>query len=188
MIQVQQTELMMKLLTNERIEDKIKTQVAEVMDDKTERDARCNNIIMFNIPESEEEDSEKASKEDIDQVKKAIQFVTPEVNTTMLSKQKVYRLGKPRKPTDDIPNPKPRPVKVVLEDPNHRTLLVTNSRKLKNYEVKKVGITEDKTKNQREQERTQKENKEKLASADQSGQSLSGTGDTAKADVPEKKQ
>lgn len=153
---------MLKLLKNEeRLEDRIKTQVSEVMEDKTEKEARMNNVIMFNIPEGDQTDKEKASKEDIEQVKKVVKFVSQDVNTNNLNKEKVFRLGKPRVPTPENPNPKPRPLKVILEDPAHKKKLVANSRKLLDYNLKKVGISEDKPWKEREELRAQRELKNK---------------------------
>lgn len=157
--QKQQNEMILSLLKNEgRLEEKIKVQVSEVLDEKTEKDARQNSIIVFNIPEGDEGNPDKAASEDIEKLKGVFNYVAPEVPVDSLTKPNIIRLGKPRVPTTEHPIPKPRPIKITLKDPSHRVTLVNNSRKLKNYApLQKIGITGDKTKNEREADKKAKE-------------------------------
>ena len=134
----------------ERILDKsIKRSVEEVYDDRKQKDDRQKNVIFFN--QQENEDSADGKKKDLDNVKKVIKFVCPDLNTDALSEKHVSRLGD-RKESSAGNLPKPRPIKITFEDPTYRESLLKNARKLKDSPHKHIGISADKTKKEREAE------------------------------------
>ena len=128
------------------VEDRIKGNVSEVLEAQKEKEDRKNNIILFNIPEHE--DSERGNKWDRRSAANVCDFVVPDINHEI----KIERLGVRRKPTPDIPSPKPRPIKVFLKDSNVRDRILKNARRLKNSAHQHVGISADKTKQERDRD------------------------------------
>jgi hypothetical protein len=118
----QQNQIILDLLRKEQsIEEKIKVQVTEALDSQKEKEVRQNNIVLFNVPECDEKGQEKASKHDQAEITKILSLVYPDLDQATIIEQNVSRLGRRREPSDSVPNPKPRPVKVVLDDSACRT-------------------------------------------------------------------
>ena len=138
-----------------KTDDSIKVQISEAFGDQKDKDERNNNIILYNIPESDPKVSSTQSEvEDIQNVKNVMNFVSPTIDSSNLNGKTVIRLGPIRVPNDQYPNPKPTPIKVVLQNPSEVGVLRRNARKLKNNEgLNHVGIAADKTWKERVEER-----------------------------------
>ena len=132
-----------------KIEKSIKIGVSEVLEDRRHKEDRRNNLIFFNMQEGT--DNDEGKKSDIENVKKVISFVCPDINTDTLSTQNMFRLGTRKDNTPNGPS-RPRPIKITFGDPKPRDFLLKNARKLKDSLHKHVGISADKTKKEREEE------------------------------------
>ena len=126
-------------------DQQIRTHVTEYLDDQRERDEKKNDIIMFNVPESDDIDEKEAQNNDVEKVKEILTEVHPNVEELDISVSNVCRLGRNKHPI------KNRPVKVTLKDNSSKGRIFANSWKLKNIEeYKKVGISSNKTKKEME--------------------------------------
>ena len=154
-LQQQNKEIVEYMKKNSKTEDSIKVHVSEAIDDQKDRDERKQNIILYNIPESDSKsNTAQAELEDIQNVKNVFQFVCPSMDNSNLSGKTVTRCGTKRVPSQDYPDPRPRPIKIVLQGPSDVRLLRKNARKLKDNEgLSHVGISEDKTWKEREEDR-----------------------------------
>jgi hypothetical protein len=151
----QQNQIILDLLRKEQsIEEKIKVQVTEALDSQKEKEVRQNNTVLFNVPECDEKGQGKASKHDQAEITKILSLVYPDLDQATIIEQNVSRLGRRREPSDSVPNPKPRPVKVVLDDSACRSNILRKAWRLKDSETyKKVGIAGDKTLEERKAEK-----------------------------------
>ena len=126
-------------------DQQIRTHVTEYLDDQREKDEKKNNMIMFNVAESDDLDEKVAHETDVERVKEVLAVVHPNVDELELSVKNVIRLGRNKHPI------KNRPVKVILKDNRDKGIIFANSWKLRNCEeFQKVGITSDKTKKEME--------------------------------------
>ena len=141
--------------TSSKTNDSVKTLVAEAIGDERARGERENNVIMYNVPESDPKANDAlAEAEVIQNVTNVITFVEKSIDTSSLNGKTVMRLGPKRVPSEDNPHPKPRPVKVIFRNSIEAGLIKKNARKLKFSDgLKHVGISADKTWKEREEER-----------------------------------
>ena len=138
-----QTQIMSQLLqkgtgsSTESSETSVKATVSEVLDEQRERDEKKDNIIIFNIPESQSDD------DDVAHVREVITHVCPGSDTEQLAKSVVSRIGTKK----DDPSARPRPIKVTITHFELRQKLLRGAKKLKSFtRFQKVGLTHDKTK------------------------------------------
>ena len=138
-----------------KADDGIKQHVTEVVKNQKEKDERKYNLILYNIPESDPKVTlAQAELEDVQNVKNIFKFVCPSVDNSGLLSKSVTRCGSKRVPNAEFPNPKPRPIKVVLQSPSEAALIRKNARKLKDNDgLNHVGISEDKPYNERVEDR-----------------------------------
>ena len=89
-------------------------------------------------------------------VKELLTFVNPDIDTDSLSCENVTRMGFKKPANDDH---KPRPIKIVFDDPDTKWQFIKNAKKLSGSEsFKKVGLSLDKTtKERQEDEKLRKE-------------------------------
>ena len=150
----QNAEILQSMKREKMVEERIKVNVTEVLEAQKEKEDRKNNLILFNIPENVEND--EGRELDRRSAAKVCNFVAPDSNNPVhsISRQgiKIERLGERRKATAAIPSPKPRPIKVYVEDPTVREKVLKNARRLKNSALQYVGISADKTKQEREKD------------------------------------
>ena len=139
------------------IENTIKTQVNQTLDELKDRDERKNNIMIFNIKESAKTEITEELKEDLHSVIQIIKHTNPELNdslTNQLSENNIQRLGKKKPTTTDDISTKPRPIKLTLPNEASKFKILKKSYKLKSYqENNKVGLKLDLTKQQQIEER-----------------------------------
>ena len=150
-----QIQMVIEMLTNEgRLEKKIKLQVSEILENQSEKEEKKNNLVMFNIPETDTDDEEKSAEEDLKKVKSVLHFVNPEVEVTSLVKAQVIRCGKKR----NGPGVKPRTIKVLFSDSSSKGKFLRNAKKLRDHKTfSRVGLSYDKTKSELERDRLVKE-------------------------------
>ena len=138
------------------VEDDIARNVTEALEDHKERDDRRNNLIFFNVPESGA--TEDGEGDDIYKVKAVVRHVCQLTEVDEVTSPSIVRLGDIRKPSPDQPNPRPRPIKLVFPESAIRDKVLKNARRLKDSKFKKIGISPDKTKKEREEyEKARKE-------------------------------
>lgn len=139
----QQNKLILELLQREKVggigrEEDIKVHVSEYLDDQAEKELKKNNLILWNLPESPEEEEEVAEREDLEKVREVLKWVNPRVD---LDKMKVFRAGYRTK------DRKPRPVKITLNSVETKHQVLRKSKKLKESDsFDKLGLSADKTK------------------------------------------
>ena len=148
--------MILQILQNEKkSEEKIKVQVEEYMEGQNEAQEKekiKNNIIIFNIPEATSENEQEMKREDLTKIKEVLNFVDPEAKANEIGDDKIIRLGR-----DKRKDGKPRPIKVLLENHEKKRILVSQTKKLKNFQkFPKVGISNDRTFKERNTIRTLK--------------------------------
>ncbi|KAH3870806.1 hypothetical protein DPMN_033996 [Dreissena polymorpha] len=119
--------------------------VDQALYDQRERDERKNNIIMYNIPESNAQTNEDKQTEDDVKIRQECEFVENQENCQPTKIKQNKRLGEIQRG----PKARPRPMKVVLERELEKVKFLRNGEKLKNSEYK-VHVTPDYTRRQRE--------------------------------------
>ena len=110
---------------------------------------RKNNIILYNVDESKKKGQE-CEKEDEVLVKEILNFVNPVLDSAPINIE-IKRLGRPRDLTKQ--DTKPRPVKVSFDNVGIPLNLLRKAYRLKDFRLKKIGLSADKTKAQREAEK-----------------------------------
>ena len=131
-----------------KIENKIKTQVAEVLNDHKEGNDKRNNIMLFNLPESADEND--PVKDDHEKVKKIVQIMEKEISTESISRENVLRLGKRRPHHQE----KPRPVRVTFSTEEIKMKVLRKSYKLnKHVTYGRVIASNDKTEKEQQEDR-----------------------------------
>lgn len=88
----------------------------------TERANRASNLIVYNIPESDSEDTEEKKEHDFKECEKVIKSVTNKVKCDGV---KMFRLGAPATKRDT-----PRPIKVILRSKSDAVEVLRNRTKL----------------------------------------------------------
>lgn len=148
----QQNQLILELLkkSDEKMVETVKQQVRETYEEDKDREARKMNLIMYNVKESKQ-DGEMGENED-----KLIAFnVFHDVDSNLKPAQleesvvEVVRLGKKsEKPS------KPRPMKIVFKNMDMKQRIQRKAKNLKKSEsYNTVGISADKTRQEREQDK-----------------------------------
>ena len=153
LVKDQNKEIIDILKKNAKTDDSIKMHVTEAIDIQREREERKFNLILYNVPESDSKTGEaQAELEDLQNAKNVFNYVSPSFDHSGL--KSVVRCGRKREANAQYPNPRPRPIKVTLKDPSHVLIIRKNARKLKDNDgLKHVGISEDKTFKEREEDR-----------------------------------
>lgn len=136
------------------LEDKVKVQVSETLEDIREKDDRANNLVFFNVHESKECNREGEKKHDKVQIKSIVASIQPNLSLEQIEDKDIIRLGK----KNGQEGSKPRPVKVILKSVEHKNDILKNAWRLKDHEqYRKIGISADKTKKERQEEKSLRE-------------------------------
>ena len=136
------------------MENKVKEHIEISIEESKEKIDRQKNLILYNIPEDDSELESTNCENDSIKVKEVLNFVCSDIKPENLKKTSMSRLGPKRTPSEKYPTPKPRPIRVNLEELSHRGQILRNARKLKNNEnFKTIGLAADKTKIERISER-----------------------------------
>ena len=142
----QNAEILQVMSREKMVEERIKVNVSEILEDQRERVDRKNNLILYNVPEGEEGGDNKSDDSDLaNSVLKAVCPDMPSIDNTQIK-----RMGDRRKPTSTNPTPRPRPIKITLSENETRDRILRQARKLKDSKFKTIGISADKTKKERE--------------------------------------
>ena len=129
------------------VQNNVQTQVREVLEEHKEKDEKINNLMIFNLPESDKEkDQDDQVKADSGSANDVLKFLDSELDESCIQ---VSRLGR-RREDGDV---RPRPVKVFIPDSHSRQRILKKVRQLKNYKLPKIGVFQDKTKKEIEDER-----------------------------------
>ena len=122
--------------------------VAEALEEKSEREEKKNNVIMFRVPEPESSNEETEVEEDIKLVKEILALVHPNIDSIKLDAENVTRMGKNKR------RGYTRPIKVKFQDNESKAKVFRNSGKLKSVDkFSKVNISSDKTTKELEADR-----------------------------------
>ena len=133
-----------------KVEDDIQVQLTEVIQNQSEVEEKKKNVIVFNLPESEETDTGKREQEeDLAKVKDILTFLDSRIDTDDIDVKQVERMGR-RKGKDA----KPRGIKVTLPSVDTKFKAIRNAKKLVDYKLPKIGISFDKTKKEVEEDNT----------------------------------
>ena len=138
----------------ENLENTIKAHVNEITDSKTEIEEKKNCLIVFNMDETE---GENAIQDDVDNVKKLFKVTNPDLDTSGLNKEHIFRLKKKTNP-EEPKSKKNAPIKVKLPNPKIKMQIISNGKKLKGHDkFGKVGIQLDMTKAEQEKHKALRE-------------------------------
>lgn len=141
---------------SEQVVEKIKNKVLEEIREGEEREKKKENLIIFNLPESNSSEAKEREEYDTNLCKELFQ---DEIKVREFEVVKVIRLGKKEDNVDDRhtkerrPEGRPRPILVKLGTATMKWDIVKNARKLKDTEnemFQRVAIVPDKTKRERE--------------------------------------
>ena len=92
---------------------------------------------------------EEQQDHDAKAVREIIKVVQPDLNLDKLNKNNCVRLGRHR----EGDRKRPRPIKVVFDEPSSRTAILRKAWRLKDStQYRKVGISADKTQRERQEE------------------------------------
>ena len=131
-----------------KVEDDIQVQLTEVIQNQSEVEEKKKNVIVFNLPESEETDTgKKEQEEDLAKVKDILTFLDSRIDTDDIDVKQVERMGR-RKGKDA----KPRGIKVTLPSVDTKFKAIRNVKKLVDYKIPKIGVSFDKTKKEVEED------------------------------------
>ena len=158
----QQNTMILELLKRDRGNDEqIKTHVLEVMTNQLEKEDLKNNLMLWNLPEGPMGDADQDmvnEKEDLGKVREILTSVNPRVDLTKLDLTRVKRAGTRRKDRTT-----PRPVKITLDSPECKDKILRNAKTLKNItKFPKLGLSQDKTKKEREEYRQLRDKRDDL--------------------------
>ena len=135
-----------------KVEQKLQSSVAQVLENQKEKDEKLLNLILYNLPESKVIEAGKDNnKEDRKEVKDIFCFLNSDMPEAEVSQKIlcVTRLGR-RKEGDDV---RPRPVKVELDSESFKIKTLKYARFLQEYHIPKIGISHDKTKQEMNEDR-----------------------------------
>ena len=131
-----------------KVEEKLNTCLKEKKEETREKEDRENNLIIFNLPESDDSDEAETTK-DKSQVNDLFLAIGSDLTDHKFedSTSCLKRLG--RKMAGKI-----RPIKVSFKETVNKHIILRKARNLKgSSRFSKVGISEDKTLTQREEDR-----------------------------------
>ena len=131
------------------LENAIKNQVSETLEDMRDKEERKLNLMMFNVAESTKNTLHEEVLEDLQSVKNILIHTNPELNESIISTlttENLKRLGRKAAASTEG-NTKVRPIKVTLPDETTKFKILRNSHKLKSYKTnERIGLKLDLTK------------------------------------------
>lgn len=141
-------------------------------DEEREKDSRRNNIILYNVPESDKTRADDRNKDDLDfclrMFNSQMQLGIGEEDIT-----KTFRLGR-RTTTTSTTTPTTRPLMIHMVSYTRKNLIMESLSKLRDAEqqYKKVVIVHDMTQAERDQCKQLVNDAKEMANADTSGEYL----------------
>ena len=158
-------EQMQEMMT---IKSKIEKEVKEELKEESLSKEKQNNLVMYNIPESNGEGKEK-NQEEFDKVAEVIRTGC-KVEKFHISQ--IIRLNKREDVDDDgTGEKKDRPVLVTLDTPSKKWEIMRNAKNMKDapQHIKKIGISPDLTLKQRQRDRVLREQLKEKRDAKEKG-------------------
>ena len=145
----QQNQMILDLLNEKNnskdspIEDVIKNQFKEIVENNNEMKEKKNNLIFRNVPEKESDDDDENMEHDGIAVRHILNHIDPKVKIV-----KINRLGRPR-PEGSAP----RPIRITFNEQD-RNVVLRNEKKMKDYtNFRNVRISRDKTRQEQEEDK-----------------------------------
>jgi len=144
--------MILKMLgdTDQKIEKKVTEKVQEIFGEERERESRKLNVILYNVPESRAK-GEEAKKEDERLIEGILEEIGAEDSghSVISDIAEAARLGIQR----DEPS-RPRPIKLVLKNTDSKNKILRKAKNLRDStQFQKVGISRDKTMQERTEEK-----------------------------------
>ena len=131
------------------IEEKFQNSFKEILSDEREKEEKKQNLVLFGVPEENApEDNKETKKKDNGKVADIVCFVNKDCEPDDLRCCTVTRLGKKRENAE-----KPRPIKVSFDSFELKRKTLKNAKLLRDYKIKNIGISPDKTKKELEEDR-----------------------------------
>lgn len=138
------------------IENKIKIQLTESIDELKEIEERKNNLIIFNVKETPSNDVEQSLEADLANVKEILSFSNPELINSQIKKLEtsdITRMGLYKAGATKI-----RPIIVTLQNQKTKFQILKNSQKMKDCTTHtKIGFRMDLTKKQQKEDKALRE-------------------------------
>ena len=150
----QNAEILQNMKRDMMVEEKLKVNVKEILDSRKDIEDREKCLIYYNVPEEDEneEDDEGEDKRLVTQISNFV-YTDPGMEPPFDQGDVSFeRLGRKRTPDTDNPSPKPRPIKVFMKDVASRNKILRNAKKLKGSTLSYVGISADKSYEERERD------------------------------------
>ena len=141
--------------------ERVSQEMEKHLEEMEERSKRKNNIVLYNVPESTKEDSKERQTDDL---VKCCDLFEGSLKVSDIRIEGVIRMGKKE-------NGRKRPLLVKLANEREKKSILANAKNLKGEEnpwKKRVGISKDMTKKERDQDiKAREELKAKRAAGDQ---------------------
>ena len=119
----------------------MQAQLDEIIENQREKEEKKDNVMLFNVPESEKLEASEGAQDDMELVKEILSHVSPDLSFDSLPSSSVSRIGERKNDAT-----RPRPIKMKLAQPEQKVKLLKSSRRLKNYtRHEKIGLSSDKT-------------------------------------------
>lgn len=119
--------------------------VQEVFDISKEKDEKKNNLILFNLPETDATDEKEGQIEDLQRVKEVLNYVNGGTAVQGLDDSNITRMG--ARKTDQT---RPRAIKLQFSSSEKKMKILRNAKHLANHATFRIlGISPDKTEQQR---------------------------------------
>lgn len=129
------------LRKDEKKPDVFQATVQEVFDNSKEKDEKKNNLILFNLPETENTDDKQSQIEDLQRVKEVLSYVNGGYPVQGLDDSNVTRMG--IRKTDQI---RPRAIKLQFSSSENKMKILRNAKHLAKHDTFRIlGISPDKT-------------------------------------------
>ena len=146
--------MILQILKQEmKLEETVKVQVEEVLENQRQQEDLKSNIVVFNVEESGAPEEENSH--DLSEIKSILRYVCPDVDADSVEEAEIFRLGQRKPPTESNAKPKPRPIKIKFKSAESKTSALRQARKLKDHEkYNRIGLAADKTQREREADKT----------------------------------
>ena len=149
-----------------KMEENIQNSFKEILTEDREKEEKKQNLVMFGVPEEKAPgDTKESKKKDHEKVTDIVCFVNKDCEPDELKHCTVTRLGKKKEDAT-----RPRPIKVTFDSFELKRKTLKNARQLKEYKIKSIGISPDKTKKELEEDRTLRTELRRAKDTDQNTQ------------------
>ena len=131
------------------MEENFQNSFKEILKDDRDTEEKQKNLVFFGVPEvNAQSDNKDTKKKDHEKVTDIVCFVNKDCEPEDLKNCTVFRIGKRKEDSD-----RPRPIKVTFDSFEQKRKTLKNARNLKDYKIKNIGISPDKTQKDIEEDR-----------------------------------